>query len=57
MTFVVWIPEEAPEAADPSLASLQGRKEREKKVSVNKSGSPLFGVGAGKEKQETPKKL
>ena len=26
VTFVVWIPEDAPEAADPSLASLQGKK-------------------------------
>jgi len=26
VTFVVWIPEDAPEAADPSLANLQGKK-------------------------------
>ena len=26
VTFVVWIPEDAPEAADPSLASLEGKK-------------------------------
>jgi DNA/RNA endonuclease YhcR with UshA esterase domain len=26
VTFVVWIPEDAPEAADPGLASLQGKK-------------------------------
>jgi len=27
------------------------------KGSVNKTGSSLFGVGTGQEKQETPKKL
>lgn len=26
VTFVVWIPEDAPEAADPGLVSLQGKK-------------------------------
>jgi DNA/RNA endonuclease YhcR with UshA esterase domain len=26
VTFVVWIPEDAPEAADPSLANLRGKK-------------------------------
>jgi DNA/RNA endonuclease YhcR with UshA esterase domain len=26
VTFVVWIPQEAPEAADPSLSNLQGKK-------------------------------
>jgi DNA/RNA endonuclease YhcR with UshA esterase domain len=26
VTFVVWIPEDAPEAADPDLAGLQGKK-------------------------------
>jgi len=25
-TFVVWIPEDAPEASDPGLSSLQGKK-------------------------------
>jgi|HubBroStandDraft_6_1064221.scaffolds.fasta_scaffold118753_3 DNA/RNA endonuclease YhcR with UshA esterase domain len=26
VTFVVWIPQDAPESADPSLANLQGKK-------------------------------
>jgi DNA/RNA endonuclease YhcR with UshA esterase domain len=26
LTFVVWIPQDAPEAADPSLTNLQGKK-------------------------------
>lgn len=26
VTFVVWIPQDAPETADPSLTSLQGKK-------------------------------
>jgi DNA/RNA endonuclease YhcR with UshA esterase domain len=26
VTFVVWIPQDAPEAADPSLTNLQGKK-------------------------------
>jgi DNA/RNA endonuclease YhcR with UshA esterase domain len=26
VTFVVWIPQDAPEAADPNLASLEGKK-------------------------------
>ena len=26
VTFVVWIPQDAPEAADPGLASLEGKK-------------------------------
>jgi DNA/RNA endonuclease YhcR with UshA esterase domain len=26
VTFVVWIPEDAPEAADPNLSNLQGKK-------------------------------
>ena len=26
VTFVVWIPEDAPEAADPGLVGLQGKK-------------------------------
>ena len=26
VTFVVWIPEDAPEAADPDLTNLQGKK-------------------------------
>jgi DNA/RNA endonuclease YhcR with UshA esterase domain len=26
VTFVVWIPQDAPEAADPNLANLQGKK-------------------------------
>ncbi|HEX4201220.1 MAG TPA: hypothetical protein VHY59_06855, partial [Chthoniobacterales bacterium] len=26
ITFVVWIPQDAPEAADPRLSDLQGKK-------------------------------
>jgi tetratricopeptide (TPR) repeat protein len=48
--------EHAKDQLDAALKDFDRRSERER-GSVNKSGSSLFGVGTGEEKQETPKKL